>query len=467
MKIEKLKGLIICDIIFAVLIGISMLTSWQSSIPYGPLIVLFLFIALGISILATVLLIAGVTVPDMTPAVSDIVRRATTANAFIVNLMLIGLIAFAFWLSAARPELFPPEVYIGLYLVLGVSILLTLLLIMSQAFGHLNLLRADQPLGLPEGSIRALIALILILMFLLIGIYLFRSLSPTAGVLNGLTKDQVLALGAQVASFTAVTPAPVTPVPGATVTPIPDTAITYNVTLVGAIGKDATSMAQQLLTTIGTLVVAVAGFYFGTRAVEVAHGVVSKQPIITKVTPSSNDGETGEFELNIQGRNLLTAESVKLSNGPDEIELQNPKSSDSEITGTVNVDDKASGKWHLTVVNRDGGTGTLKEAFTIGKTPPAPSTTPTISTFDPGGNEGKMGDVEFTITGTNFQTPTVKLVKDTNNISVTVGTTTAEAIECTVNVTKENVGEWDLTVTNQGGGETTASKKFMISAAAS
>ena len=82
----------------------------------------------------------------------------------------------------------------------------------------MGLLDANQALGLPAGTIRALIALILILLFAIIGVHLFRMV----GALD----------------------------PAGT----------------NAVSAEGVALAQQLLTTVGTLVVAVSGFYFGTAS---------------------------------------------------------------------------------------------------------------------------------------------------------------------------------------------------------
>lgn len=102
-----------------------------------------------------------------------------------------------------------PEYALPVILLVGLSGLLALLAMMVAVFDRFNLVRKEHALGLPQGSIQAVIALGLILIFAIIGVYL-----------HGTMED----------------------------------------------GDNRNELGLQLLTTVSTLVVAVAGFYFGARA---------------------------------------------------------------------------------------------------------------------------------------------------------------------------------------------------------
>jgi hypothetical protein len=114
-------------------------------------------------------------------------------------------------------------------------------------------------LGMPEGSIRALIALSLVLMFAIIGVtVLYAGMgSQEEKVSSGITAAQIENLeNVQIVAIEVVDPAAS---PGTE---------TYNVTVRPEISEAGHDFGLQLLTTVSTLVVAVAGFYFGTRAVD-------------------------------------------------------------------------------------------------------------------------------------------------------------------------------------------------------
>ena len=66
------------------------------------------------------------------------------------------------------------EVQLGFLVVIAVIALISLLFTVAAGFSRLQLTDGKQAMGLPEGSIRALIALILIMVFVIVSIYVFR-----------------------------------------------------------------------------------------------------------------------------------------------------------------------------------------------------------------------------------------------------------------------------------------------------
>jgi hypothetical protein len=129
-----------------------------------------------------------------------------------------------------------PEVILTLIVIAGVAGLLASLSMVTVILAALGLSDQKEALGLPKGSVRALIALSLIIIFAIMSLYLYGRLDGTP------TQEQ-------------------------------------------------TRFAQQILTTVSTLVVAVAAFYFGTRSVEAARETVEEPKI--RISPS------GEQSLDI------------------------------------------------------------------------------------------------------------------------------------------------------------------------
>src|ERR1051326_6809877 len=66
------------------------------------------------------------------------------------------------------------EIQVGFLIVIAIIALITLLFIVAAGFSQLQLTDPKQALGLPEGSIRAMIALMLIMVFIIFGIFVFR-----------------------------------------------------------------------------------------------------------------------------------------------------------------------------------------------------------------------------------------------------------------------------------------------------
>jgi hypothetical protein len=169
---------------------------------------------------------------------------AAAAGAFLV------LLALPEWLHSDSQTL-------AVVLVAGL-IAVTLLLYFGTIIMRATGLQAHtEALGMPEGSIRALIAVSLILMFAIIGVtILFAGMAGDPVDSNGLTSAEIDRLeNVQIVSISVVDPAAS---PGTE---------RFNIKARPELSDAAHDFGLQLLTTVSTLVVAVAGFYFGSRAV--------------------------------------------------------------------------------------------------------------------------------------------------------------------------------------------------------
>lgn len=253
------------------------------------------------------------------------------AAALLLSLMLLIIIFMVpFWTT----QKLPPEVQLAAVIVLGVSIVMNLLFIMTAGYQRMQLTSSNQALGLPAGSIRALIALFLILMFAIIGIYVFNA---------------VLGAGA-------------------------------------SISQQALSLAQQLMTTIATLVVAVAGFYFGTAstargaqiandAARVARGENTVQISTTSPLPDAplNNSYTVQFEG--AGGKPPYKWAIMASPGP-----WPPGLTLNTATGVLEGKPTASGDYRFTIQVIDAAKATDLEEFRLqvadGATAPGPAAVP-------------------------------------------------------------------------------------------
>lgn len=171
---------------------------------------------------------------------SDLKRfGAPIAAALLSSFLLIMVVLSIFYIISPGIEYAQrlPEIVLTLIVVAGVVGLIASLAIVTVVTNFLDLSDPKEALGLPKGSVRALIALSLIVIFSIMSFYLYGALSGEA------TEEQA-------------------------------------------------RFAQQILTTISTLVVAVAAFYFGTKSVEAAKEAVAKPKL--KISPSE------EVELDIK-----------------------------------------------------------------------------------------------------------------------------------------------------------------------
>jgi len=98
------------------------------------------------------------------------------ANALTIFYVVVPILLILGLGSILTTSAFPKdaEIQLGFVVVIAISVLFALLFIIAAGFSHLHLTDEKQPLGLPEGSIRSMIALILIMVFIIFGIFLFR-----------------------------------------------------------------------------------------------------------------------------------------------------------------------------------------------------------------------------------------------------------------------------------------------------
>lgn len=172
---------------------------------------------------------------------SERVGRFALAYAFmsfllpaIATFVAIGAIALI-----NRSLLDKPEVQLPIVLIATVLAVLGGLSFLVIVLSDLGLTTSHAPLGMPEGSIRAVIAISLLFLFMIVSIFLYANL---AGSSDKAARDAS-----------------------------PD-------------------VAKQLITIVATLAVSVAGFYFGTSSVAAAAKAVAQAapgPSIRLVSPSS------------------------------------------------------------------------------------------------------------------------------------------------------------------------------------
>lgn len=247
-----------------------------------------------------------------------------------------------------------PEIALPILLSSGLISLLAILTITVAVLAALGLSDPNRAFGLPEGTIRAVIALSLILIFAIMSVFFYQILSKPPTTQTVLTKTQFADIPGKEIIFSK----PVDGQPGF-----------FEVQRVYP-NESGDDFAKQLLTTISTLLVAVAGFYFGTRAVSVARGTAApSRPLIRKLTPpNGNRGQ--EFpEAEILGDNFSSPKMVKLvleSKEAIEMTFGEILSSATRIKGKLNIpQSQETGSYALIVVNADGGEDRMVNAFTV------------------------------------------------------------------------------------------------------
>ena len=188
---------------------------------------------------------------------------ASLSAGLAIGLGLIGL-----WSSS-------PTVRFTLIGLAGAIGVISALALISIALTNLGLYAKGEPLGLPAGSIQAIIAVGLIVFFVIGMIYYFENIThPDPYEIHGITQEQLGNItGNQImASF-------------------PDANGTYTVVLQLVPSQNSIDFAKQVLTTLSTLVVAVSAFYFGSRTA--AAKTVTPLTSISVTSDSSGPLEVG------------------------------------------------------------------------------------------------------------------------------------------------------------------------------
>jgi len=200
--------------------------------------------------------------------------RILAIAAVLGGAVLVGAVIYGFITLYGKDG--PSKGLEGVVMLVAGFVTVALLLYLGTlVLRALDMGAPGEALGMPEGSIRALIAMSLILIFAIIGIQVFAAGSAGSELVStGLTQLQIDALradGAIVVSQTLLTPVPAPPAEAL-----------YDVTTRTVMTQEAHDFGLQLMTTVSTLVVAVAGFYFGSRAVSQATTTVSDQLTLSR-----------------------------------------------------------------------------------------------------------------------------------------------------------------------------------------
>lgn len=173
----------------------------------------------------------------------------------MVALSVFGIVWAVNQLEVSQGD-FRPEIVLPLVVIVGVIALLATLAITTATFGLFEMADKGHALGLPAGSVQAVIALSLILIFAVVALYAssssgtqeFRSSGLTRAQVKAIPPDQIVAIRSE---------KPKTKGKG------PTFAVVRSVD-----DADLRDINTQLLTTVSTLVIAVAGFYFGSKSVQ-------------------------------------------------------------------------------------------------------------------------------------------------------------------------------------------------------
>jgi hypothetical protein len=179
-------------------------------------------------------------------------------------------------------------------------------------------------MGLPEGSIRAVIALSLIVLFAILSVFLYEGVSKGSLVVNNLVPETLRMqlvrdhAAQEVQSVLLKEKDGITPLKGGADGKENLYDVSYRIT-----NTTADDFAKQMLVLLGTLMTAVTSFYLGAGTAtsaakaggEAAKESAANSPTVTKVDPTSYSLASGPtMKLQLTGSNLDIVSRVKITN---------------------------------------------------------------------------------------------------------------------------------------------------------
>jgi hypothetical protein len=281
--------------------------------------------------------------------------------------LVFAAAGFALWVTfgVAKRARDDPLAWAPAQVIVGSTAFLAAILGIVVVFSRLRLQSRSEALGLPSGSIRALIALILIVVFVILGTIIFGALSQGAVVktYSGLTQEEISGLQGKVLSqvpdvcrYTVIVTAPSgtggagspsgSSQPTVVPIPIPSSAPALSTTsappipaipldrpcakppagvitslvplyhgsyLADATNEDGKAVGQQIVTALITLMTAISAFYFADKSNERAGrsgdgpALVVLRPSTPFRLPTDQSGNPLPVEIELAGTALKSA----------------------------------------------------------------------------------------------------------------------------------------------------------------
>ena len=194
------------------------------------------------------------------PILAPVTEKLRPVFTGLIMLLLAALVVGTFVLTAylSGHNQYGDQ-QLTLLLIGGLVTFLVTLSVLVLLFKTWGLSDPRYALGLPEGSIRAILALALLLLFAILVLTIYFSENYTGDQtdpIEGITATQLAAI-------------PVEQLQSSTRNPKDGT---FTVRLLKQPNQSSRDLARQVVTTVSTLVIAISSFYFGSTVVAAATG---------------------------------------------------------------------------------------------------------------------------------------------------------------------------------------------------
>ncbi len=318
--------------------------------------------------------------------------------------------------------------------LLGVVTMLGTLLIFTALLNLIGLSDQTQALGLPEGSVRALLALALLGLFAVLASSVLGK--PELRTFSQLSSDDVVAL--------------IRNNPEARdLVQVAGPEGKYTVHFYSPLRQDESS--KQILTLVGTLMTAVIAFYFGTASMRAPNDISRAPPELSGVEPETKLPTTDPVTLKLQGNNLNSIRVVRLTEASKAVELEahTVLSNPSRVTCTFAAHPALAtdGTWDVTVVDDIGRTATKKGGLPVKVATAGPATSaPLLNNISPGAAPKDVAN-DYTISGSGLDAvTTVEAVPATGGSAVAaqILSKTPTEVKCRLTLA---AGSWTVRIT--------------------
>jgi hypothetical protein len=292
---------------------------------------------------------------------------AGVSSIALVVLAMAALAAFIIIdpksLATSSPPILLPLLAIG-----GVIVFILVLTSVAIMFSFIGLTHQDQAMGLPEGSIRAVIALSLIVLFTILAVFLYQNISrggPVSTVENLSDAERVQFLKDH---STARDVKSVLATKDGKPLKKPDGSDLYTVTYRDE-NPTSADFAKQLLVLLGTLMTAITSFYLGAGTAASATAPPSPSPTVDHIQNRehviSRDGSV--IRLMVKGNNLDIIRNVKIEREGARYSGSNVVSKSDNVTCEITVTAAmvAPPPWDVVVDDGASKFATLRSALTI------------------------------------------------------------------------------------------------------
>ena len=318
----------------------------------------------------------------------------------------------------------------------GILLLLGALLIFSIAMNAVELSDKTQALGLPEGSVRAIIALSLVGFFAIMAASVLHGTDKRVvpNPVNETEADEILRKNPDAMNVLR------------TPDPIPAGVTKFKLSF--EVPHKVDEYGKQILTLVGTLMTAVIAFYFGSSP-RLPTDVSRAAPVLLAVRDSVRPPTSGSLNLILTGESLNSIRKVRLSRAGIELEAVQVLSNASEVNCSFAPNGALgqSGTWDVTITDDIGRSVSKAGGLTLAKVV-LTKVDPTTCSIEDAKNKG------FTVTGTGLDDTktTVQLVDKTGGKPVLNGVIlpgrTATSLRCTF--AEATDGKWTLQVLTGG-----------------